>query len=470
MQVQSCRRTIGSRFVLRTGLLLCVLASVSGSAVFAEDNQLLQQRVEALEIELAQLRGVSTFQTQPDQLILPVPNAVPENLQPVAAKPAEPFKPTINLGGFFQADWGLFSQDANNIATVGDIQDGADFRRARLNAHGDVWTNVGYMIEFDFAFPGRPSFMDVFLDLKDTAFGTIRVGQWRQPIGMDGLTSVKELTFLERSLPFAFLPFRQIGAGFFDRSNDESTAWAVSVFRYPTDVYGSNVGDNGGYGMASRLTHVWAYPGDDSHLLHLGTGFSFADPANDRIRYRYQPEFFVSETGAADLVPVGVPSTVPPFVDTGPIAANNYKLFNAEAAATFGSLYMQSEAYVASVDQIALGNANFTGAYAYAGYFLTGEVRPYNRAAGTYGRVMPHCNVGRCGGCGAWEVAGRLSHIDLDDANIMGGRLTDSTFGLNWYLNPNTKFQFNWIHAFLDAPVFGDSDADIFAFRGQIDF
>jgi phosphate-selective porin OprO/OprP len=58
----------------------------------------------------------------------------------------------------------------------------------------------------------------------------------------------------------------------------------------------------------------------------------------------------------------------------------------------------------------------------------------------------------------------------LNDANVAGGRLNDVTFGVNWYLNRRAKFQFNYIHAFLDAPVFGDSDADIYAMRGQIDF
>jgi phosphate-selective porin OprO/OprP len=201
----------------------------------------------------------------------------------------------------------------------------------------------------------------------------------------------------------------------------------------------------------------------------LGGAYSFGDPANDRVRYRSQPEVFISETGGADLVPAGVPSNVPPFVDTGPIDTKNFNLFAAEAAFRCRSFYMQSEAIFAAVKQLDGSHTSFSGAYAYAGYFLTGEVRPYNRTAGVFGRVKPLNDFGICGS-GAWEVAGRWSYLDLNDANISGGRLNDLTFGLNWYLNQRTKFQLNYIHAFLDDSNFGKSVAEIVVWRGQIDF
>jgi len=429
----------------------------------------LALRVATLERELVELHsnqrenpGVApdftTVAEQPQQYVI----------ERAPHKPADSW-PTVHVGGFLQADWGWFRQDATNIATVGDVQDGADFRRTRLNAHGDVWENVGYMIEFDFGFPGRPSFMDVYLDIRDTKVGTFRFGQWRHPIGMDGLTSAKELTFLERALPFAFLPFRQIGLGAFDHSQDETMTWAVSAFRFPTDAFGGNVGDNGGYGLASRVTLAPWITEDGSGLVHLGAAYSFGDPANGRVRYRNQPEFFISETGGADLVPSGVPTNVPPFVDTGSIMANNFNIFAAEGGLVLGSFYMQSEAIYAVVNQTGGPTASFSGAYAYAGYFLTGEVRPYNRKNGVFGRVKPLRNFG-LSGLGALELAGRWSYIDLNDENISGGRMNDVTAGLNWYLNPRTKFQFNYTHAFLNQTAFGNSDADLLVMRGQIDF
>ncbi len=105
------------------------------------------------------------------------------------SKPPETSYPIVNLGGLFQADVGWFVQDAANIVAVGDIQDGADFRRARLAASGSVADNVSYIVEFDFGFPGRPSFMDVWLEVRDLPrLQNIRIGQYRQPLGIDGMT------------------------------------------------------------------------------------------------------------------------------------------------------------------------------------------------------------------------------------------------------------------------------------------
>lgn len=378
--------------------------------------------------------------------------------------------PTVRLTGFFQADAGFVGQSSANRAAVGDAQDGADFRRARLQAVGNVWDNVGYSIEFDFGFPGRPSFMDVWLEVHDVFESAhLRVGQYRQPIGMDGLTSVKELTFIERALPFALIPFRQIGSMLHGTAADDAITWAVSLFRFPTDFYGGNIGDSGGYGMASRLTAV-AIDNGDSLLIHLGSAFSYADPSNNALRYVAQPEFFVAETGLAALAPAGMPTAMPPFVDTGGFAAQNYSLFGWEFAARSDSLHLQSELLIARVDRPGAGTAVFPAAYVQAGYFLTGEVRPYDRTAGVLGEVIPRRPFSRHGGKGAWEIAARWSYLDLNDAGIRGGRLHDVTLGLNWHLNKHVKFQCNYIHAFLASPVNGDSDADIIAFRAHLDF
>lgn len=396
-----------------------------------------------------------------------------------AAEPVpKPSFPNARVTGFFQADslWASQSLEnqiavGNGVAPDGDVQDGADFRRARLAVVGQAWDNVAYMLEMDFAFPGRPSFMDVWLELDDVlGASNLRIGQFRQPMGMDALTSVKELPFLERALPFAFLPFRQIGVILYGNSRDELATYAVSGFRFPTDTFGGNVGDNGGYGMSTRLTGLLVNDPGTGGLLHVGGGYSFIDPANDLVQYRNQPEVFVGETGGGALIPTGVPNNLPPFVDTGLLATQNVNLANLELAMARGSFYVQSEMFGAFVNRQGIESVAFSGAYAHAGYFLTGERRVYNGKTGVFGGVTPRQSVGKDGGIGAWEIAARWSMIDLNDADVRGGRLNNLTSGLNWYLNPHTKFQFNYIHAMLDSRINGDSDADLFAVRAQVDF
>ena len=133
-------------------------------------------------------------------------------------------------------------------------------------------------------------------------------------------------------------------------------------------------------------------------------------------------------------------------------------------------LLPQSEATYAVVQPLGgRANQNFSGAYAKTGYFLTGEVRPYNKQGGVFGRVKSLNDFGSKG-WGALEVAVRYSYLDLNAVNVSGGRLNDVTFGVNWYLNQYTKFQLNYIHAFLDRAPVGRSDANILAVRAQVDF
>jgi len=101
---------------------------------------------------------------------------------------------------------------------------------------------------------------------------------------------------------------------------------------------------------------------------------------------------------------------------------------------------------------------------------LTGETIPYNKSNGVFGRITPTNNFEKSGGIGALELLGRVSHLDLNDAGVAGGRLTNFTVGCNWYWNRFTKIQFNWIRSVLDNPTFGDSNASTFALRAQVDF
>ena len=76
---------------------------------------------------------------------------------------------------------------------------------------------------------------------------------------------------------------------------------------------------------------------------------------------------------------------------------------------------------------------------------------------------------------GAWEVAARLDHLDLDDdLSISGGTGDRYTFALNWYLNYNVRVMANYsrIYNLDNSPVVrlnGDDadNIDTFTLRTQ---
>ena len=379
--------------------------------------------------------------------------------------------PTVKVTGFFQLDSAWFSQDADNRLTLGDINDGLGFRRARFAATGDVAQDISYVFEFDIA-QSQARFVDVWVQASNTRFGNVRIGRYRQPFGLAEQTSIRDLPFLERPLTFTQSPFRQTGVMLFDTMRDERGTWAASGYRFLSDNFGNVFADNGGYGLATRLTRIVASSGDD-RLVHIGADYSYNDPGNGVIQLVSTNEVFVGQN--PNLGPAGL-SVLPivgvtPFVNTGEIAANNLQLLNFEAAIALGRTAIQGEARYARVDLPSGPTATFPGAYAQIRYMLTGETIPYNKSNGVFGRIVPDRPWTPSGdGPGAWEILGRVSHLDLNDSGIEGNRLTDFTVGANWYWNRYVKMQFNYIHSRLDNNSFGESNANTFAVRAQLDF
>lgn len=486
------------RFVL----LLCVaaLACPAGPAIAQEiehppliddatslDDSLqqLHWQMAAMQQELNDLRAQRPeFDTaaRADWMAAP-----PVASSTAAIAPAVKY-PTLQMNGVFQADAGFFNQGAASRAAFGDIQDGADFRRARLSAKGSVTETVNYMFQMDFATagPGRPSFTDVWVESTDhPVFGNIRIGQWKQPFSLEVVSSFRYTTFMERSLLFqAFTPFRHLGIGFYDHSDDLNWTWAASAFRSGQDQFGDSISDNGGWGSAERLTCLPWYDETSGGrgYLHLGLGHFLSVPPNNTVNFRTIPELFIGENapGAIGTSGQALPGAIngtPFFVKTGNLAVNNFNVIGTELLWVHGAFSFQTEAMINYVDQQIGPNAVLPGMYAQAGYFLTGEHRPYDRKAGAIDRVQPFENFfrvgagdGVCTGWGAWEVAGRVSVLDLNNANIRGGSITDLTAGVNWYWNPYTKLVFNYVHSHVNDPTFGQSDTGIAAMRAQIDF
>jgi phosphate-selective porin OprO/OprP len=502
------------RFLFLVGLSACVLttSATAQPTISLTEYERLCKRLAAVEQELAETKEAISVQrlpaTTPQPANFPTPQPVAPPPPPPPPPPAPASDPRVDalqemverlqsdaklikypnftVNGVFQADAGWYTQDEVSRESVGDLQDGADFRRARLSAQGALTPNFNYFFQMDFAFFGRPTFTDVWVECTNLPYlGTVRAGQWKQPYSLEVVSSFRYTTFMERSLLFIpFTPFRHIGVGFYNHNDELTATWAASVFRTGNDHFGGDIGDNGGVSMAARGTLLPYYdePSGGRYYTHLGAGYFLADPDNDVSRYATIPEFFVGEVapgivGTSDVPVPGAQNGTPFFVDTGNIPTNISNRFGTEFLAVYGPLSIQSEAMCAVVDRLDGGTVFFPGVYAQVGWFLTGEHRPYNRTLGCIDRVKPFedffrvmTDRGICTGSGAWEVATRVSWIDLNDDDIRGGELTDVTFGVNWYMNAYAKMQFNYIHAFLDNPTFGDSDTGIYGARVQMDF
>ena len=116
-------------------------------------------------------------------------------------------KPLLVIGGQVQADAVYFGQDAVSQQSVGDLQDSADFRRARLVLQGVSHDVYRYVFGVDFALAGRPSFLDMYIEHIDLPLlQNVRVGHFFEPFSLERVTQNRNNTFMERSLVDTFAP------------------------------------------------------------------------------------------------------------------------------------------------------------------------------------------------------------------------------------------------------------------------
>ena len=242
---------------------------------------------------------------------------------------------------------------------------------------------------------------------------------------------------------------------------------ALAIGAYKNNSYDSgytfDIGSNNyTYGGRTTWTPYYDEPSNGRYMLHLGFGSEFrhfntqlsAFQAGTNVRIRSRGELR-STSSTLD----------PNFADTGNFFANDQTLFCPELALQWGSLLIQAEyqkvymhGAAATKGGARLGNVNFQGGYVQALYFLTGEHRPYSHLEGIFNRVEPYENAfftrgARRFGRGAWQVGVRLDWLDLNSGAVKGGNEQDMTLGLNWFLNPNSRFQFNYVISWVNNSV-----------------
>ena len=354
----------------------------------------------------------------------------------------------LKLGGRILNDWVAFSADDavdENFTPVG----GTEFRTSRFYMSGTIHDRVEFKAQYDFA-GSDADFKDVWIGIKKIpGLGKFRIGHFKEPFGLELMNSSRYITFMERALTSSLMPSRNTGFLFTNPLADERMTWAAGVFKDAPDT-GTGLGSEN-YSLTGRVTGLPLYEDGGRRLVHLGLAYSRRNPILDRLRLRARPETHLST----------------PWIDTRSFPARSEDLLGVEAALVQGPFSLQSEYVNAATDSPGLGDPSFNSFYVAGSFFLTGENRRYKGDTGTFTRVRPKGNLfGGERGLGAWQLAARYSRLDLNHGTILGGKLNNFTLGLNWFLNPNTRFMFNYVLA--DREDIGE--ANIFQTRFQIDF
>ncbi len=230
---------------------------------------------------------------------------------------------------------------------------------------------------------------------------------------MEALAADKGVTFMERGLPFAFITTRAPGL----MMSSSGTHWTAAggVFGEPVGNANTAPAGDEGYGVVGRVTY--APFSQDNHVVHFGLGYVYREPTQDNstnvtgaeIPHRAFPQQARVERARAAL--------------RRHRRTRQRRQLHDRRPRTWHAVGRTLVAERISVDgrRSRIDNSlTFDGWYSQIAYTLTGEPRPYKTDRGIFDGIRPNRNFG-ADGWGAFEIAVRLSDIDLSDENINGG-------------------------------------------------
>ena len=367
---------------------------------------------------------------------------------------------SLRIRGNIQADARHYF-DEKSPAT--DTPDAFVLRRVRPAFEGTVAEKFSFRIMPDFA-NNTVALLDAYAAYAHAPWLTVLAGKTKSPFDLERLVSQTNLVFIERSYPTQLGPNRDTGIQFSGELASGRLSYQTAVLDGASDGGSVETDTNDGKDLVFRL---FAHPfksNEDSVLQGLGFGVAYSQGTREvgsGAPRALQTNALVNFFGyGANIRPDGDTSRVSPQLtfSKGPFGliasytVSDNELINATTpAAATARRDLTTRAWAV--------NAN---------YVLTGEDTAYN----TNPRPRQDFNFAN-GTWGAWELAARVSGLEVDDdaftgpgAGTFANRNTQAqsvqsySLGLNWYLNRNVKASLNFEHSTFDEAAGSTADFD----------
>ena len=345
---------------------------------------------------------------------------------------------------------GRIQMDYNNYDGVMNAdQDGARgskffFRRGRIVTSGTIASDWGFKAEFNIGdnvgVDPSGDVTDFYIQYKGFEGNTkLTFGHQREPFGLETNTSSKNISTIERTtVGNVFDHGRAVGVQLSNHSDNWS--YAAGIFEV-----GSDEDEDILFSYTARGTYLLMNESDN--LIHIGGGVRIGEETQSRLRTRPG----LRQVDGSDRI------------STGDINTDGSTHYNLEAAGVFGAAHVSAEYHNMSLDGVDSEDTDIDGYYLLAGWFLTGESRPYSTKGGSFSKVKPNNKSG------AWELVASYSDVNLED-NGQGNNGTVLTLGANWYANSLVRAGINIVQADYDNAINGEDSGTGIAGRLQIVF
>lgn len=313
-------------------------------------------------------------------------------------------------------------------------QNGMEIRQFRAGIAGvpPWWKSINYKVEVRYT-KGDTSLGDAYVQHDFDNNGAIVLGNQESSQSLNASTGSLSELFMESPLPVsAFGLGNRLGASY-DFHKYRGGGHVIVFTRSITN-------NNSKHGMAARGYYNPAR--SNTGLWHLGASI-FRQKTGDSAEISTRPESHVTNIR---------------LVDTGQFTdVDNETRYGIELAGAKGSVSGRFEAMMVEWDRSTGVRNRFAGAYLEAGFFPTGQAYRYRN--GQF--LRPELDPGET----AWEIAFRLSWVDLNSHEVLGGKEFNAGAAINYYPIPNLRAQFNAILVNSDQP-----DSDGWLVQGRLQF
>lgn len=333
----------------------------------------------------------------------------------------------FNLGGRLHLDY--FNHE-NQSDLPAQPASGTAVRRSRIEIDGTLNGMWGYAAEVDFS-NNNVSLKDIKIGYIGGDNWTLFAGQQKQPYSLALEMSSNDMPFVERSVDNALV------APFFDRATGIRLDANGERWFFAGGVFGDSIksGGSGDEGSGAMGRFVYSPVQSQNQTLHLGLRAGLRNTDDSETT---QVKDKTTEFSGLSIVNTGLLSDV-----------EQVTMFGPEFAWALGPFTVLGEYNKAEIKRDSLNDLSFDSFHVAATWSLTGERRAgaYRISSGEFKAVRPTQVFDPANGAwGGVELVARYAEIDLNDDGFVGGQVEELNVGVNWYLTPNMRLMFDWMH------------------------
>jgi len=316
--------------------------------------------------------------------------------------------PGLTLSGRLDVDAAHYHSDETPLGS------GLNLRRLRLAIRGKLNRRISYYVLADFkggVYGAQASWLRYGIDRKNQFY----LGRIEIPFSLQRVTNSQYNLLMERALPAALSPHYGTGLVYQHKGN----RWSFRAGLFGEDRLNFRTSKNFGNAAAARLGRRFR-AGDSRFWLGVGAMYQEAIGVE---RVRARPESSVTSQR---------------LVDTGKLLnLDTLTRIGVEGVWKKGTWSLQGEWTRYSAQQLDGSSLGFDGGYLEASRIFNGR-RRFNFRSGEW--MSPEVTDLK-----TWELAFRVSRINLQDKAVSGGKQINYSVGVNYYFNPINRLMLNWI-------------------------